>query len=128
MKRLAAGLAIGFGFWCAPHAEAASCEDLAKLALPSSAITSAQVVAAGAFEPPTAPRPENAAPNAEAPEAVSYKSVPAFCRVMATLKPSSDSDIRIEVWLPMAGWNGSFQGVGNGGWAGTIGTPRLAAR
>ena len=44
---------------------------------------------------------------------------------MATLRPSSDSDIKIEVWLPMTGWNGSFQGAGNGGWAGTIGYAAL---
>ena len=43
-----------------------------------------------------------------------------MCRVTATLKPSSDSDIKVEVWLPAAGWNGKLQGVGNGGWAGSI--------
>lgn len=36
------------------------------------------------------------------------------------IKPTSDSDIRVEVWLPVRGWNGKVQGVGNGGWAGTI--------
>src|SRR5262249_28459029 len=47
--------------------------------------------------------------------------VPAYCRVAATLKPSSDSDIKIEVWLPAASaWNGKFQAVGNGGWQGNI--------
>src|SRR5207248_7747447 len=56
-----------------------------------------------------------------------YAALPAFCRVAATLKPSSDSDIKIEVWLPSTGWNGKFQGVGNGGWAGTISYPALAA-
>jgi feruloyl esterase len=47
--------------------------------------------------------------------------------VAATLKPSSDSDIKIEVWMPAAGWNGKFQGVGNGGWAGSISYSALAA-
>ncbi len=41
-----------------------------------------------------------------------YKDLPAFCRVAATLKPTSDSDIKIEVWLPASGWNGKFQAVG----------------
>ena len=41
-------------------------------------------------------------------------------RVAATLKPSSDSNIQFEVWMPSAGWNGKFQGIGNGGFAGTI--------
>jgi hypothetical protein len=26
-----------------------------------------------------------------------------FCRVAATLRPSGDSDIKIEIWLPLAG-------------------------
>src|SRR5207244_4201688 len=39
---------------------------------------------------------------------------------------SSDSDIRVEVWLPVSGWTGKFQAVGNGGWAGTISYPALA--
>ena len=38
----------------------------------------------------------------------------------ATLAPSKDSDIKIEVWLPAAGWNGKFQAVGNGGWSGAV--------
>jgi feruloyl esterase len=44
----------------------------------------------------------------------------AFCRVIVTSKPSTDSDITIEAWLPASGWNGKFLAVGNGGWAGTI--------
>ena len=54
-----------------------------------------------------------------------YADLPAFCRVTATLTPTSDSDIRIEVWLPAAGWNGKFQAVGNGGWLGAIVHPAL---
>lgn len=56
-----------------------------------------------------------------------YLTVPAFCRISATLKPSPDSDIKIEVWMPESGWNGKFQAVGNGAWAGTIAYPALAA-
>ena len=44
-----------------------------------------------------------------------FKQLPAFCRVAATLRPSSDSDIKIEVWMPLADWNSKFQAVGNGG-------------
>ena len=44
-----------------------------------------------------------------------------------TSKPSSDSDIKIEVWLPASGWNGKFEAVGNGGWNGTIDRNALAA-
>jgi feruloyl esterase len=46
--------------------------------------------------------------------------LPPFCRVAATLRPSADSDIKIEVWLPLTNWNGKFQAVGNGGFAGSI--------
>jgi feruloyl esterase len=53
--------------------------------------------------------------------------LPAYCRVAATLTPTSDSDIKIEVWLPSEGWNGKYQAVGNGGWAGIISYPAMAA-
>ena len=49
-----------------------------------------------------------------------YKRLPAFCRVIAEDKPTPDSDIKIEVWLPTSGWNGKFRGQGNGGFAGEI--------
>ena len=52
--------------------------------------------------------------------------LPAHCRIAATLAPSSDSDIKIEVWLPSEGWNGKYQAVGNGGWAGVISYPAMA--
>jgi hypothetical protein len=45
----------------------------------------------------------------------------AFCRVHGSIKPSPGSDIDFEVWLPTpAAWNGKFEGVGNGGFAGTL--------
>jgi feruloyl esterase len=53
--------------------------------------------------------------------------LPAFCRVAATLKPTADSNIKIEVWMPASGWNGRFQGVGNGGWDGSIAYAGLAS-
>lgn len=43
-----------------------------------------------------------------------------FCRVAATLKPSGDSNIKIEVWLPLQGWNGKLMGAGDFGWAGSL--------
>jgi len=94
-------------------AQVQPCERLASLSLPNTTITSAQTVSAGAFTMPTIPG------QAPAP-AGAFGDLPAFCRVAATLRPSSDSDIKIEVWLPIAAWNGKFLGVGNGGWAGTI--------
>jgi len=82
-----------------------SCEELASLALPTTTISLAQSVAAGGFE--------------------TIKNLPAFCRVAATLTPTSDSEIKVEVWLPASGWNGKLQAVGNGGWAGSISYPAM---
>ena len=96
---------------------AGSCESLTSLPLPDGAITQAQPVAAGAFALPGGGRGKGSN---------LFQNLPAFCRVAATLKPSSDSDIKIEVWLPVSGWNGKYQGVGNGGWAGSIAYPDLA--
>ncbi len=55
-----------------------------------------------------------------------YKKLPAFCRVVAEAKPTADSDIKLEVWLPAAGWNGKLQGIGNGGFAGLIDYAQIA--
>jgi feruloyl esterase len=41
--------------------------------------------------------------------------------VAAEIKPTTDSDIKIEVWMPVSGWNGKLQSTGNGGWSGAIG-------
>ena len=103
-----------------PVSAATRCEDLAAVRLPHTEITSAVTVAAGAFIAPAMPENgESASPNA-------YKELPAFCRVAATLKPSADSDIKIEVWLPLSGWSGRYEGIGNGGFAGSIIYPALA--
>jgi Tannase and feruloyl esterase len=98
---------------------AATCDSLAALALKDTTITAAQVVPAGQFP---APAGRQNAGNGANP----YKDLPEFCRVAATLKPTSDSDIKVEVWLPVTGWNGKFQAVGNGGWAGVISYPAMA--
>lgn len=96
-----------------------ACEKLSALKIPNATITSAQSAAAGNFAGP--------------PEAFSgrdlsalYKTLPAFCRVLAEAKPTSDSEIKVEVWLPMAGWNAKLQAIGNGGFAGQIDTRQLA--
>ena len=96
---------------------AGSCGELAKVSLPNTTITSAQVVDAGAFKAPGNQKGKGPNP---------YASLPAFCRVEATLKPSSDSDIKIEVWLPAANWNKKLESVGNGGWAGVISYSAMA--
>jgi feruloyl esterase len=69
---------------------AVPCESLKTLVLPNTTITLAERVGPGQF---TAPGGRGG----------NYANLPAFCRVAATLKPSSDSDIKIEVWMPEAG-------------------------
>jgi len=46
--------------------------------------------------------------------------LPAYCRVCVRMNPEGESNIRIEVWMPLTHWNGNFLGTGNGGHAGTI--------
>src|SRR5271157_1803613 len=91
---------------------AATCESLASLTLPKTTIAAARVYAAGEF----------LAPNGQP-----LSNLPAFCRVQGVVKPSDDSDIRFEVWLPDLQWNGKFRGIGNGGFAGAISQNELAA-
>jgi feruloyl esterase len=93
------------------------CGKLTTLALPHTTIISAEIVAAGTFVPSpsarTLPGPPSAPP-------MSYARLPAFCRVVATVRPVPDSEIKLEVWMPAEGWNGKFAGIGNGGTAGFI--------
>jgi Tannase and feruloyl esterase len=95
---------------------AATCESLQSLSLPHVTVTQVVVVGAGQFSPP----------GRSGGPPLFFAKLPAFCRVAATLAPTSDSDIKIEVWMPSQGWNGKFLGVGNGGWAGTINYPDMA--
>jgi feruloyl esterase len=96
------------------------CASLKSVSLPNTTITIAESVPAGTFTPPGA----NAGGGQRGGQQAGL-AVPAFCRVAATLKPSSDSEIDMEVWLP-ENWNGKFQFVGGGGWAGVISYPALA--
>jgi feruloyl esterase len=94
-----------------------SCDSLTQLALPNTKITLAQSIAAGAFTLPMAPGARQ--PN--------FKDLPAFCRVVAEIMPTADSDIKIEVWIPETGWNHKYEGQGNGGFAGVIDYSGMAA-
>jgi feruloyl esterase len=97
-----------------------SCERLASLKLPDASITTAKAVAAGTFVGP--PQPFTGADLSSF-----YKTLPAFCRIVVKATPTADSDIGIEVWMPLSGWNGKLQGLGNGGFAGIIDDFELGA-
>lgn len=103
-------------------AAAGTCESLTSLALADGKITSASLVEAGQFTPPMGGGPMMGGPDALAV----FKKAPSFCRVTTTLTPTSDSDIKVEVWMPSENWNGRLVGIGNGVWAGTIGYSAMA--
>ena len=91
---------------------ATDCASLKTLALPDTTLERAELVPAGGLQMPLGPM---------------AKDLPAFCRVSGILHPASDSVIRFEVWLPQQeGWNGRLLGVGNGGFAGSIGYGQMA--
>src|SRR5690348_16406392 len=109
---------VTFGMNDAANAAGRSCESLLALKLESATVTLAEVIPAGGFRAP--------GNGANGQNAARFAELPSFCRVAATLKPSADSDIKVEIWLPASGWNGKFEAVGNGGWAGTIGYLAMA--
>ena len=84
------------------------CESLRGLSLPDTTIVSATLVPAGAFTPPS-----QAANPGPAPRPI---AMPAACRVVGRVTPA----VNFEVWMPATNWNGKFQGVGGGGFAGSI--------
>src|SRR5690242_2694935 len=105
-----ATVVIAFGAMsiCSGHAAAQQpCERLTGLKLPYAAVTSAQAVPAG---PVSSGGRDNSPP----------LSAPARCVVHGIIRPTHDSEIRFELWLPAAGWNGKYVQRGNGGWAGNI--------
>jgi feruloyl esterase len=98
---LAAVMAAVFGPATITAAPPASCASLASMVLPDTTVTAAEEATGPSFTPPGNPAINN---------------VPRFCRVAATTKPA----VKFEVWMPLANWNGKFQGVGNGANAGSI--------
>src|SRR5690349_23174438 len=85
-----------------------ACSRLLALKLPNTTIVSAISVPEGSIPAP--------AIFGNSPAVVA----PARCEVQAITRPTKDSEIRLQVWLPASGWNGKYLQVGNGGWAGSI--------
>ncbi|HEX3940949.1 MAG TPA: tannase/feruloyl esterase family alpha/beta hydrolase [Acidobacteriaceae bacterium] len=89
-----------------PNPASPQCASLRKLGTPEAAITIAQTIDAGEFTP--------------SGSAKAILHLPPFCRIAATFRPTPDSEIHAEIWLPGSGWNGKFLAVGSGGWGGSI--------
>jgi feruloyl esterase len=102
----------------AAAAPVTTCDSLAAMSTPQVAITT-ESVAATPVPAAGAPRRGRPTPPRGAGQAV-RQAVPAHCRVMLVLKPTSDSKINAELWLPTENWNGRFMAVGNGGFGGSI--------
>ncbi len=110
-------------FWLLPQATLAAtaesrCVDLQHELLNNGSVTRAELVPAGSFDP---------AGNYSAQASGLYADLGEFCRVSATLTPSLDSDIKVEVWLPVIAWNGRYMGVGNGAFTGSVRHSAMAA-
>ena len=102
--------AIAVGFGPRPAAAATSpgvpCSDLAPLTFEgNTTITAATTVRGGMLTTPANQTLSN---------------LPEFCRVIGVSKPTADSHITFEVWLPVNTWNGKFLSSGEGGFAGVL--------
>ncbi len=89
------------------------CLHLRKLTLRSAVALSSTSVAAGSFK---------------APDGQAEPELGDFCRFVGSARPSSDSDIRFEVWMPLKGWNGRLWGIGGRNFAGQISYAELGSR
>lgn len=84
-----------------------NCASLVHFAAPNTEILSASLVEGGSFTPPGSTAP--------------LTGLPTFCRVIARSTPTPDSNIGIEVWMPVAdAWNGKYLSTGEGGLAGAV--------
>lgn len=81
-----------------------ACQGLGSLSLPNVEITISEIVDKGQFDEVRG----------------NFGSLPEFCRVVATMTPSADSDIEMELWLPTRNWNGKYVAVGNGAFTGNV--------
>ena len=104
---------VATGISMRPLSAQQACQDLVGLNLAHAAITSSVSVPEG---PVGGGGRGNATP----------VMAPAHCAVQAVVRPTKDSEIRFELWLPASGWNGRYLQLGNGGWAGTINAAGLA--
>ena len=92
---------------------ATACGSLTGVPLLDGAVTSATDV--------TAPFTTTANSNAATADTITVSAPFPFCKVTATLRPTADSSIQAELWMPDAAhWNGKFLGVGNGALTGAI--------
>jgi len=88
----------------------ADCASLISRRFPDTEMIKAEPVAKGALVPPS---------GAWSPPLDVFSDLPALCRVAGIIRPTADSAIGFELWLPER-WNGRYLQTGNGGFAGVI--------
>jgi len=123
--RIGSGIALAFIFTAAAvdakgekgHTRPVACGDLTAFTSEgNTTVSSATLVTSGSITVTT--------PNGST---LTFTNLPAFCRVVAVSRPSSDSNINFEAWLPTtATWNGKFLSNGEGGYVGVIGYAGIA--
>jgi len=108
-------LAVWFAF--TPPAAAGtptSCESLVSFTFANTTINSATSVPGGPYVAPDAWH-------------LAFANLPPSCQVSATMTPTSDSSIKVQVWMPTQRYTGRYLGTGNGGYAGGFFQSELAA-
>jgi feruloyl esterase len=90
-----------------------SCTSLTAFAYPSTTINSATLMPGGPYAAPDAWH-------------LVFTNLPPYCMVSATISPTSDSSIGVQVWMPTQRYNGRYLGTGNGGYAGGFFQSELA--
>ena len=113
MRRISLVGLVFLGVSAAPLVAQQTCQGLTSLALDHATITSATAV-------PEGPLAGGGRGGVAPVVAVAH------CAVQGVIRPTKDSEIRFELWLPASGWNGKYIQLGNGGWAGAINAAALA--
>src|SRR5262245_37616929 len=81
------------------------CGELTQLTFPgNTSVTASEMVTSGTLVTPTN---------------ITLTDLPPFCRVQGVSRPTADSNIYFEVWLP-TNWNERFLSSGEGGYAGAL--------
>jgi feruloyl esterase len=106
MRKADIAAAVGLSaFALSSPALAVDCEGLRSAKIADTTIISAEAVPAG---------------DLTTGDKVPRKDLPAYCRVVASVKDAADSDVRVELWMPNDRWKGVFHVNGNGGYAGVL--------